>query len=213
MQQLCCAGVPQMYAAWVTRADEPSAHLVAAVESALGEHGWHGITAEHIARAAGINRVTLYRQGHSTQTLLLAAAAAVAREFRHHALDAVVAHGTARRRLELLLDTLYDLADRHLPLLAGLYDGPTAVFHLGGEPADETEVLTRFEYTDPFERLLRDGGSDGTLHSDDPLTDAELIFNTAGWTYVHLRRSHRWPPDTARPAVTRMATSAFVGAV
>lgn len=193
----------------------PDDQLVAAVESALEHHGWHGITAEHIAAAAGINRVTLYRRGHTTQSLLLAAAAAAAAEFRRHALDAIVTDGTARQRLETLLDTLYDLADRHLPLLAGLYDGPTAIFHLGGDPTDDNDndndIVTRFEYTEPFERLLRDGNTDGTLHSADPHLDADLLFNTAGWTYIHLRRSHRWPPDTARAAVTRITTSAVIG--
>ena len=71
-------------------------------------------------------------------------------------------------------------------------------------------MLTRFEYTDPFERLLTDGNIDGTLASGDPRVDAELIFNTAGWTYVHLRRSHEWDPGTARPAVTRITLGSFL---
>ena len=111
-----------------------------------------------------------------------------------------------RQPIRPLLDALYQLADDHLALLAGLFDGPTAMFHLGGT-ADDAPILTRLEYTEPFERLLRDGNHDGTLLSDRPRQDAELIFNTAGWTYIHLRRSHQWSAHRARVAVTQVATA------
>lgn len=185
-----------------------SPELVAAVEVALEEHGWGGATAELIAEAAGINRVTLYRRGLTRERLLAAAALAAAEEFRAAALPCLTAPGSARERLDLLLVALYDLADRHLALLAGLYDGPTALFHIGLDGDDPTSI-TRLEYTEPFQRLLRDGQSDGTLRSNAPPEDAELIFNTAGWTYIHLRRSHQWAPRRARIAVNRLALCAF----
>ena len=50
----------------------------------------------------------------------------------------------------------------------------------GDDPARALEVVSRLEYTEPFDRLLRDGKRDGTLASADPREDAELIFNTAG---------------------------------
>jgi AcrR family transcriptional regulator len=180
--------------------------LIHAVEHVLTTRGWNGTTAELIAEAAGINRVTLYRRGLTKERLLAAAALAAGAEFQAAALPCLTAPGTARARLPTLLGALYDLADRHLALLAGLYDGPTALFHMGGNP-DEPTVLTRLEYTAPFERLLRDGNTDGTLTSRQPGEDAELIFNTAGWIYVHLRRSHQWPPRRARTAVTRISTA------
>jgi len=178
--------------------------LIHATEAALDQHGWNGITAELIAAAAGVNRVTLYRRGHTTAQLLVAAAAAAAAEFERRALEAITKPGTAAERLDLLLEHLFQLADDHLTLLAGLYDGPTAIFHLTGSHDGDPGLVTRLEYTEPFERLLRDGQIDGTLHTDDPAEDAELIFNTAGWTYVHFRRSHGWPASRARRAVGKI---------
>lgn len=179
--------------------------LVAAVEQVLESHGWAGATAELIAEAAGLNRVTLYRRGLTKERLLAAAAVAAASEFQQATLVALTHPGTARERLEILLDTLYALADGHLALIAGLYDGPTAMFHLGIDPKHDAQAITRFEYTQPFERILRDGIHDRSLVSDSPDEDAELLFNTAAWTYVHLRRSHGWSAERARSAVTRIS--------
>jgi AcrR family transcriptional regulator len=183
--------------------------LIRATEAVVDRHGWGGVTAELIAEAAGINRVTLYRRGLSTSELLAAAAAAAAAEFRGRALEALAAPGSAAQRLDALLDRFFRMADDHLALLAGLYDGPTALFHLTGSGDTDAAVITRLEYTEPFERLLRDGQHDGTLTSDDPHGDAELIFNAAGWTYIHFRRSHGWSPRRARTAVVKLI-DAFV---
>jgi AcrR family transcriptional regulator len=180
----------------------PPQDLVEAAESVLERHGWHGMTSELIAEAAGINRVTLYRRGYNAGSLLAAAAQSASREFRDGAWRALSNAGSARERLALLLDALFDVADRHLALLAMLYDGPTAVFHLSVASSDATS--TRFEFAEPFERILRDGLADGTLDSDDPAHDAELIFNAAGWTYVHMRRSHAQPPRRAREDMHRL---------
>ncbi len=180
--------------------------LFNAVNSVIDEHGWPGATAELIAEAAGVNRTTLYRNGYTRERLLTEAAVKVASEFQAATLGPLTGSGTARERMVKLLATLYDLADQHLGLMAGLYDGPAAMFHLH---LDDSAVLTRFEYTDPFTRLLTDGNTDGTLTSDDPKADAELIFNTAGWTYIHFRRSHGWSARRARPAVTRITLGAF----
>jgi AcrR family transcriptional regulator len=181
---------------------DPPQDLVQAAEAVLDRHGWHGMTAELIAEAAGINRVTLYRRGHNAATLMAAAVTAAAREFREGALGALSDGGTACHRLTLLLEALFDVADRHLALLALLYDGPTAVFHLSG--GDSDAAVTRFEYTEPFERILRDGLTDATLTTSDPSRDAELIFNVAGWTYVHMRRSHGQPAERARADLHRL---------
>ena len=181
--------------------------LIRATEAVVDRHGWGRVTVELIAEAAGINRVTLYRRGLSTNHLLAAAAGAAAAEFQSRALEALTAPGSAAQRLDLLLDRLFRMADAHLALLAGLYDGPTAVFHLTGSADTDPLVITRLEYTEPFERLLRDGQHDGTLASDDPHGDAELIFNAAGWTYIHFRRSHSWPPHRARAAVMKLVNA------
>lgn len=182
--------------------------LLAAVERTMEERGFAGATAEAIAEAAGVSRVTLYRRGITREKLIATAAARAIRELREASLAPLTNPGTGRERLELLLTALFEMADRHLALLAGLYDGPTALFHLQASQDDAT-ALTRFEYTEPFARLLRDGVADGSLESANPDEDAELIFNAAGWTYVHFRRSHGWAPGRARRAVMRIAV-AFV---
>lgn len=182
--------------------------LFDAVTRVVDDHGWPGATAELIAQAAGVNRTTLYRNGYTTERLLADAAAAITDTFRTAALRPLASDGTARERMNQLLSALYDLADQHLGLIAGLYDGPTAIFHMGLDGADAT-ALTRFEYTEPFARLLTDGNIDGSLRSDHPKQDAELIFNTAGWTYVHFRRSHRWSASKARPAITNLTLASY----
>ena len=186
-----------------------SAELLAALNDVVDTHGWAATTSELVAQAAGVNRSTLYRNGHTTERMLTHAAATVASAFKDATVEPLTQRGTAHDRMVCLLDTLYDLADQHLGLLAGLYDGATAIFHMGGDQMDQG-VMTRFEYTDPFERLLTDGNADGTLHSTDPPTDAELIFNTASWTYIHLRRSHNWTTAKAREAVTRITLANFL---
>lgn len=185
-----------------------SKDLLNALSKVVDEHGWAGTTAGLVANAAGVNRTTLYRNGHTTERMLAQAAATIALEFKHASIEPLASRGNAHDRMVALLDALYELADEHLGLVAGLYDGPTAIFHMGGDTSDHM-ALTHFEYTEPFERLLADGNTDGTLHSDDPATDAELIFNTAGWTYVHLRRSHEWSTVKSRDAVTRITLAAF----
>ena len=62
------------------------------------------------------------------------------------------------------------------------------------------EALTRTEFTEPLERLLRDGAGDGTLRSVDFIETATVLFNLVGWTYIHLRSGHGWSPEPARSA-------------
>lgn len=176
------------------------AELIASVEAAVTAHGLDAVTLEHIASAAGVNRVTLYRRGHTRESLLAQAAASATAEFRDASLAPLTHNGTAPERLDLLAEALFDLADRHLVLLAGLFDGPAAMFHLA---LGDHQVLTRQEYTDPFARVLSDGLTEGTLATADPDEDAEVLFNLLGWTYIHLRRSHDWDPTRARVALKR----------
>lgn len=204
MQHSCCINAALVKYAGVVQT-EGLDELLAATASVVEVHGVAGVTGEMIAGAAGVNRVTLYRRGHTPQALLIATAQAAADRFREAALGPLTHPGSAAERLDLLVEVLFEFADRHLALLAGFYDGPSAVFHLGGEdPGRALEAVSRLEYTEPFERILRDGETDGTLTAADPRGDAELIFNAAGWTYVHLRRSHQWKPIRARSQVRRL---------
>jgi AcrR family transcriptional regulator len=111
----------------------------------VGAHGVGGVTGELIAEAAGLNRVTLYRRGHTPQAVVLAAAEAAANRFLEAALVPLTHSGTAAERLDLLLEVLFDFADGHLALLARLYDGPRAAPLPGGDGPDReaAEALDR----------------------------------------------------------------------
>ena len=61
--------------------------------------------------------------------------------------------------------------------------------------------LTRASFTEPVERILRDGAADGSLRAvEDPAETATVLFNLIGWTYRHLRRGHGWTPERAGAA-------------
>jgi hypothetical protein len=77
------------------------------------------------------------------------------------------------------------------------------LFHRPGPQA-----LTVDAFAGPFERLLRDGVVDGSLREVDPAVAATVLFNSAGWGYIHLRASHHWPPEQARAAVTDLVLGA-----
>ena len=81
-------------------------------------------------------------------------------------------------------------------LLVALRAQTDAVFH-----EDEDEALTRNVFTEPLERLLRDGIADGSVCADNAEEMATVLFNMVGWTYIHLRTGHGWPPERALPAV------------
>lgn len=55
-------------------------------------------------------------------------------------------------------------------------------------------------FTEPLEKLLREGIADGSLREVDPLVTATVLFNLVGWTYIHLRSGHAWSPQRARRA-------------
>jgi hypothetical protein len=71
------------------------------------------------------------------------------------------------------------------------------VFH--DPPGEDGALPTRENLIAPLAKLLRDGVMDGSLRSvDDPELAAALLFNTLGWSYVHLRYSQHWPADLTR---------------
>jgi len=110
----------------------------------------------------------------------------------------LTADGTGADRLAAALHALCEVAERRLALLVALRAQSDGIFH--GED-DGDEVPTRSVFTEPLERLLRDGVADGSLRAVDPLETATALFNLVGWTYVHLRTGHRWAPERAASAV------------
>jgi AcrR family transcriptional regulator len=171
--------------------------LVGATAAAVSRWGLTQVTVERIAAEAGLSRATLHRRGLTREVLVAALAQRVAEQFRAAQWPALTGQGSAAERLQAALEATFAVADEHLQLLAGMFLAQGELFHQPGPHA-----LTVDTFADPFERLLRDGAVDGSLRQVDPALAATVLFNSAGWGYIHLRASHHWPPEQARSAVT-----------
>jgi len=176
--------------------------ILTGAKRALERHGWHETTLERIAAEAGTSRMTLHRRGVTRSAVLAALAGHLEGAYRAALWPALTARGSARERMEQALAALCGVAEENLELIAALGDRPRdAIFHEEGEG-----VPTRRTFTEPVERLLRDGAADGSLRPvDDPAETATVLFNLVGWTYRHLRRGHGWSPERARHAVVHIA--------
>jgi AcrR family transcriptional regulator len=179
--------------------DDP--RILAAARQAIERHGWRDATLERIAGEAGLSRMTLHRRGVTRDAVLAGLARALEADYRGAMWPALTAPGTARERLEQALEALCDVCDSNLGLLAALGDSTRRqIFHETGDA-----VLTRSVFTEPVERLLRDGIADGSLKPTDPVETATVLFNLVSWTYRHLRSGHGWPPERARRGVLSLA--------
>jgi AcrR family transcriptional regulator len=174
--------------------------LLEAARRSFEEWGYAGASLERIASEAGVSRVTLHRRGVTKDLLLGQLAASATGDYRTAMWPVLTGTGSGCERLRRALGTLCDQAERHMGLLVALRAQADLVFH-----RDESEALTRSVFTEPFERLLRDGAADGTLRTTDPEETATLIFNLVGWTYIHMRTGHGWSPDRAREALLDLA--------
>lgn len=175
--------------------------LLEAGRRALRRHGWRALTVERIAEEAGISRATLHRRGVRKEDILAALTERATEAYRAALWPALTAPGTGRARLELALRALCDSAEDNLELLVALRSQTDAIFH----EDDAEEALTRSVFTEPLERLLRDGIADGTLREADPVETATLLFNLVGWTYIHMRTGHRWTVEHARERTIAIA--------
>lgn len=175
----------------------PDDRVLEASRRVLRSHGLQGLTSERIAQEAGISRVTLHRRGITKATILATLTENAIASYRNALWPVMTAAGTGRERLELALQRLCEVAEEQLELLVALRAQTDAIFH---EDA-EGEAMTRTEFTEPLERLLRDGAADGTLRETNFTEMATVLFNLVGWTYVHMRTGHRWSPDHARAAI------------
>ncbi|WP_328991135.1 hypothetical protein OG394_33270 [Kribbella sp. NBC_01245] len=154
-----------------------------ATVAVLAEHGWAGVTLERVAEKVGRSRVTLWRQGLTVEVLLDALLDALAEDFRSTMWPVLTSSGTGRDGLVRSLEALFDLVDRHLPLLMS----SDLVFHR------EQERNGSVVFIEPFERFLREGAEDGSLHPRGRIDDvAEIVMVAAVQTYVHMRGRHHW---------------------
>lgn len=166
--------------------------VLAAGQRAMAKFGYHGATAERIAEEAGVSRVTLHRRGVTKEAILAELSRRAIDSYRQALWPSLTAAGPGAERLRLALTALCEEAEANLSLLVALRTQTDALFH---EPGPE--AMTNSVFTQPLERLLRDGAADGSLRVVDFEEVATVLFNLVGWTYVHLRTGHRWKPERA----------------
>jgi AcrR family transcriptional regulator len=186
-------------------AGELDPQLLEAGRRVFATHGYGGATVERIAKEAGLSRVTLHRRGVSKETILATLAEHGIERYRAALWPALTAAGNGAERLRAALEGLCEAAEDNLEVLVALNSQTDAVFHETGE-----EVLTRDVFTEPLERLLRDGATDGSLQQLEPVETATVLFNLVGWTYIHLRTGHGWPPERASSGVLEIALTGVV---
>ncbi len=173
-------------------------HIVDAARHVLARDGLAAATLERISAAAGVSRMTLHRRGLSKADILRAIGRRLEEDYRDAMWRALVARGSARERLQLALDGLCEVTERHLGLLEALSGAArNEIYHEAGE--------TREVFVAPLARLLLDGAVDGTLASVDADETATVVFNMIGHTYAHLRSGHGWAPERARDGVVPLA--------
>lgn len=168
----------------------PDPRLLDAAEVVLLAHGWDGLTVDAVAAAAGVSRVTAWRQGGTKDALVDALINRLGADYRAAMWPVLTSAGTGRTRLEQGLHALCDVTERHLPLLLS----SDMVFH--------RDSSAPVDFTEPFVRLVADARADGSLQPAGSDGDAATaLFNTVCWSYVHLRGRHDWPPGRTRRLV------------
>jgi len=174
--------------------------ILEAAATVIAQFGYDGLTLARLAEVAGSSRMTLHRREVTVPGVVAGLSLRAAAELRDGLFPVLSGTGPADKRLEAALGAMCDVADRHLPLLSGLFSDDEGIFH--AEP-DETGALPTHEiFVAPFAKLLADGEIDGTLlPQSDPTETATVLFNTAGWGYIQLRHAQRWPADRAREGV------------
>ena len=176
------------------------AALLEAARRALERHGLARTTLERIAEEAGLSRVTLYRRGLTREAILAALADGILESYRDALWPALTARGTGAERLQNALGALCEVAERRLGLLLALGERVGAL-----ESGGDSTGLGGSSFTEPLERLLRDGAADGSLREVDARETAPALLNVALWTYVHLRAGSRWNARRARRVTLDLA--------
>jgi AcrR family transcriptional regulator len=171
--------------------------LLDATKSILGDHGIEGVSLERVAERAGRSRVTLWRQGVTKDTLITGLLQRLTDDFLQEFWPVLSWSGSGRERLAESLVALFEVADRHMSLLA-ISD---EAFHWAAERCEFPAGARGF--LGPFITALEAGTTDGSLAYEGPSEDAaDTLFNAACWGYVHLRRRHRWSRRRARAQLT-----------
>ena len=183
------------------RMSDDDGDVLEAVARLLDREGLTGLSISAIAAEAGVSRVTLHRRGPSVEDYVVELMGRVAGELREALWPALTGAGTGAERLREALHGLCEVAERRGGVMRALYGVP-------GQPLpDDPGRTTATVFAEPFERIVRDGCLDGSLHSDDPAMSARLVLNVVGWTYIHMRRAHGWTGEQARDEIIDLATT------
>jgi AcrR family transcriptional regulator len=167
--------------------------LLEAAESILGEQGIDAVSLERVAERAGRSRVTLWRQGVTKDDLITGLLQRLTDDFVEVFWPVVSSSARGSDRLADALTALFEVADRHLSLLA-ISD---EAFHWAAERCEFPAGAHGF--LGPFIAALQAGKKDDSLRFEGRSEDAaDVIFNAACWGYVHLRVRHRWSRKRAR---------------
>ncbi|MEZ5228310.1 MAG: TetR/AcrR family transcriptional regulator [Acidimicrobiales bacterium] len=171
-----------------------SPEVMAATRRLLDHGGRDDLSLSAIAAEAGVSRVTLHRHGIDVTQVVVALVQAASDDLRQHLWPTLTSPGTAAERLAEGVRVLCDVVERHGAVLSAVYHSPVQP-----HPSVEGRTLT-FDFAEPFERVLLDGGHDGTTRSQAPDRDAEFLVSAVTWTYLHMRRSHGWSVTDAAEA-------------
>ena len=178
--------------------------LLDATQAVLIERGFEGISLERVADQAGRSRVTLWRQGVTKDVLVTGLLQRLADDFQREFWPVLNGTDGGRERLAACLTGLFEIADRHMDLLAVSDE----VFHWATQRCDFPSGSHGFLW--PFIGALTSGRVDGSLSFPDRVEDAaDVAFNTACWGYVHLRHRHRWARKRARTQIATVLLNGF----
>ena len=162
---------------YAPRVDE---ELLDAAEAVLIEEGFDGVSLERVAERADRSRVTLWRQGVTKDTLITGLLQRLTDDFQSTFWPVLTGAGSGRERLEASIQALFDVADRHLDLLA-ISD---QVFHWAAERCEFPAGSMGF--LGPFVGALRLGARTDRCGSPDAPRRAPTSCSTprAGATSI-----------------------------
>ncbi|MEO6317784.1 MAG: TetR/AcrR family transcriptional regulator [Acidimicrobiales bacterium] len=181
--------------------------IVDAAQALVVGAGLSSLTIDRLAAASGTSRMTLHRRGIKRTNVVDALVQRAGEAYVAALWPALTAPGTGAERLAMALDAICATADDNLALFSGLFGEPDSPFHRTGGHDEDRETADLF--VDPLARLLRDGALDGTIAAAPDVGEtAAVLFNLAGWGYIHLRHAQGWSAARARPAVIAFALAA-----
>jgi AcrR family transcriptional regulator len=179
-------------------------HLIDAAANVLDAAGAVGLTLSAIAEAAGVSRVTVHRRGATVDDYIVAVLARASDDLRSSLWPMLTSSEPASERLRSALTILCEVCERHTGIMTAMFGVPPR--DLPGRPGRTTSL----EFIEPFAKLLGDGQTDGSLTAGDPMPDATLLANCVAWTYLHMRRAHRWDPAVTAERTVTMAIASFL---